>query len=185
MQKLTGLPTNKVVGMAGELDASRFKFFLAEELKVGIEDITALVLGGHGDTMVPIVRFSTVCGIPLPELVKMGKISQAKLDAIVQRTRDGGAEIVNLLKTGSAFYAPAISAMKMVKSYLFDQRRLILASAMLTGQYGVKGEYIGVPVIIGKNGVEEIIDLELNEEEKAMMNKSISAVKELTGALGI
>ncbi|MFM2041952.1 MAG: malate dehydrogenase, NAD-dependent [Pseudomonadota bacterium] len=179
MQEVTGFAPEKVVGMAGVLDSARFRWFLAEEFNVSVEDITAFVLGGHGDTMVPSVRYSTVAGIPLPDLVKMGWTTQEKLDKIVQRTRDGGAEIVGLLKTGSAFYAPAASAIAMAESYLKDKKRLLPCAAKLTGQYGVDGLYIGVPVIIGKGGVEKIVEIELNAEETAMFEKSVAAVQQL------
>ena len=179
MQKVCGLPPEKVVGMAGVLDSARFRLFLAEEFKVSVEDVTAFVLGGHGDTMVPLARYSTVAGIPLPDLVKMGWTTQEKLDAIVQRTRDGGAEIVKLLKTGSAFYAPAASAIQMAESYLKDQRRLLPCAARLTGQYGVKDLYVGVPVIIGKGGVETIVEISLDAEEQAMFDHSVAAVRSL------
>lgn len=179
MQAVTGFAPEKVVGMAGVLDSARFRHFLADEFKVSVEDVTAFVLGGHGDTMVPLVRYSTVAGIPLPDLVKMKWTSQEKLDAIVQRTRDGGAEIVALLKTGSAFYAPASSAIAMAESYLLDKKRVLPCAAKLTGQYGVDGLYIGVPVVIGAKGVEKIIEVELNGEEKAMFTKSVDAVKSL------
>lgn len=165
MQQVTGFDPAKVVGMAGVLDSARFRWFLAEEFKVSVEDVTAFVLGGHGDTMVPSVRYSTVAGIPLPDLVKMGWTTQEKLDQIVQRTRDGGAEIVGLLKTGSAFYAPAASAIAMAESYLKDKKRVMPCAARLTGQYGVDGLYIGVPVVIGAGGVEKIVEIELNAEE--------------------
>ena len=183
MQKVTGLDPKKVVGMAGVLDSSRFRYFLAEEFKVSVEDVTAFVLGGHGDTMVPLVRYSTVAGIPLPDLVKMGWTTQEKLDAIVQRTRDGGAEIVALLKTGSAFYAPAASAIQMAESYLKDQRRLLPCAAHLTGQYGVSNLYVGVPTIIGKGGVEKIVEIALAPDEQAMFDKSVAAVKSLCDAV--
>ncbi|MFC7335527.1 malate dehydrogenase [Rhodocista pekingensis] len=179
MQQVTGFDPAKVVGMAGVLDSARFRWFLAEEFKVSVEDVTAFVLGGHGDTMVPSVRYSTVAGIPLPDLVKMGWTTQEKLDSIVQRTRDGGAEIVGLLKTGSAFYAPAASAIAMAESYLKDKKRVMPCAARLTGQYGVDGLYIGVPVVIGSGGVEKIVEIELNAEEKAMFDKSVAAVKTL------
>ena len=179
MQKVTGFAPAKVVGMAGVLDSARFRYFLAEEFKVSVEDVTAFVLGGHGDTMVPLVRYSTVAGIPLPDLVKMGWTTQERLDAIVQRTRDGGAEIVSLLKTGSAFYAPAASAIQMAESYLKDQRRLLPCAAHLTGQYGVDDLYVGVPVIIGKGGVEKIVEIELDAEEQAMFDGSVKAVRSL------
>ena len=179
MQEVTGFKPEKVVGMAGVLDSARFRFFLAEEFKVSVEDVSAFVLGGHGDSMVPLVRYSTVAGIPLPDLVKMGWTSQEKLDQIVQRTRDGGAEIVALLKTGSAFYAPASSAIAMAESYLLDKKRVLPCAAHLSGQYGVDGLYIGVPVVIGAKGVERIIEVKLNDEEKAMFDKSVGAVKTL------
>jgi malate dehydrogenase len=179
MQESSGLPANRVVGMAGVLDSARFRHFLAREFKVSVEDVTAFVLGGHGDTMVPMVRYSTVAGIPLPDLIKMGWTTKEKIDAIVQRTRDGGAEIVNLLKTGSAFYAPASSAILMAESYLKDKRRVLPCAAMLNGEYGVKGLYVGVPVIIGANGVERVVEIDLNKAEKVMFDKSIAAVRGL------
>ncbi len=182
MKDVTGFPANRVVGMAGVLDSARFRHFLAEEFKVSVEDVTAFVLGGHGDTMVPLTRYSTVAGIPLPDLVKMGWTTQERLDKIVQRTRDGGAEIVNLLKTGSAFYAPAASAIAMAESYLRDKRRLLPCAAYLTGQYGVSGMYVGVPVIIGKGGVEKIVEIQLNADEKKMFENSVAAVKGLVEA---
>jgi malate dehydrogenase len=183
LQQASGLPTNKVVGMAGVLDSARFRYFLAEEFKVSVEDITAFVLGGHGDTMVPLTRYSTVAGIPLPDLVKMGWTTQEKLDAIVQRTRDGGAEIVKLLKNGSAFYAPAASAITMADSYLKDKKRLLPCAAHLTGQYGIDDLYVGVPVIIGEGGVEKIVEIEMNADEKAMFDHSVNAVKVLVGVV--
>jgi malate dehydrogenase len=179
MREACGLPHKMVVGMAGVLDSARFRYFLAEEFKVSVEDVTAFVLGGHGDTMVPLVRYSTVAGIPLPDLVKMGWTTKEKIDAIVQRTRDGGAEIVNLLKTGSAFYAPASSAIAMAESYLKDKRRVLPCAAMLNGEYGVKGLYVGVPVIIGANGVEKVVEIDLNAAEQAMFDKSVAAVRGL------
>lgn len=179
MQRATGFKPEKVVGMAGVLDSARFRWFLAEACNVSVEDVSAFVLGGHGDTMVPLVRYSSVAGIPLPDVVKMGWLKQDQLDKIVDRTRNGGAEIVNLLKTGSAFYAPAASAIEMAESYLRDKRRVLPCAAKLSGQYGVKDLYIGVPCIIGKNGVEKIIDIELNADEKAMLDHSVKAVKEL------
>ena len=179
MQEASGLPANRVVGMAGVLDSARFRHFLADEFKVSVEDVTAFVLGGHGDTMVPLIRYSTVAGIPVPDLIKMGWTSQEKIDAIVQRTRDGGAEIVNLLKTGSAFYAPASSAIAMAESYLKDKRRVLPCAAMLNGEYGVKGLYVGVPVIIGANGVEKVVEIDLNKAEQAMFDKSVAAVRGL------
>ena len=179
MREVTGFKPNKVVGMAGVLDSARFRMFLAEEFKVSVEDVTAFVLGGHGDTMVPLVRYSTVAGIPLPDLVKMGWTTQDKLDKIVQRTRDGGAEIVNLLKTGSAFYAPAASAIQMAESYLKDKKRLLPCAAQLNGEYGVNGLYVGVPVVIGAGGVEKIVEISLTSEEQAMFDKSVEAVRGL------
>jgi len=179
MRELSGLPHAKVVGMAGVLDSARFRYFLASEFKVSVQDVTAFVLGGHGDTMVPLVRYSTVAGIPLPDLVQMGWTTKEKLDAIVQRTRDGGAEIVNLLKTGSAFYAPAISAIEMAEAYLLDRKRVLPVAAWLTGQYGVKDLYVGVPAVIGAGGAERIVEIKLNADEKAMLDKSIAAVKTL------
>ncbi len=183
MQRVTGFDPKKVVGMAGVLDSARFRYFLAEEFGVSVEDVTAFVLGGHGDTMVPLVRYSTVAGIPLPDLVKMGWTSQEKLDAIVQRTRDGGAEIVGLLKTGSAYYAPASSAIAMAESYLKDKKRVLPCAAKLSGEYGVDGLYIGVPVIIGKDGVEKIIEIELSAEEQEMFDGSVAAVQGLVDAV--
>ena len=182
LQKASGLPAKRVVGMAGVLDSARFRYFLAEELAVSVEDVTAFVLGGHGDTMVPLTRYSTVAGIPLPDLVKMGWMKQKRLDEIVQRTRDGGAEIVGLLKTGSAFYAPASAAIQMAESYLKDKKRVLPCAAYLDGQYGVDGLYVGVPVKIGKDGVEEVIEIELNEQAKAGLQVSIDAVKDLLTA---
>jgi malate dehydrogenase len=179
LQQASGLPANRVVGMAGVLDSARFRFFLAEEFKVSVEDVTAFVMGGHGDTMVPLTRYSTVAGIPVPDLVKMGWTTKERLDAIVQRTRDGGAEIVNLLKTGSAFYAPAASAIQMAESYLKDKRRVLPCAAMLNGEYGVKGLYVGVPVVIGAAGVERVVEIDLNKAEKAMFDKSVAAVRGL------
>ena len=182
LQKYCGLPTARVVGMAGVLDSARFRHFLAEEFKVSVEDVTAFVLGGHGDTMVPLIRYSTVAGIPVPDLIKMGWSTQERIDKIVQRTRDGGAEIVALLKTGSAYYAPASAAIAMAESYLKDKKRLLPCAALLTGQYGVSGTYVGVPVVIGENGVERIAEIELNAEEKAGFKKSIEAVHGLMAA---
>jgi len=182
LQKTSGLPPRRIVGMAGVLDSARFRYFLSEEFNVSVEDVTAFVLGGHGDDMVPSVRYSTVAGIPLPDLVKMGWTTQAKLDAIVERTRKGGGEIVNLLKTGSAFYAPAASAIAMAESYLKDQRRVLPCAAHLTGQYGVKDAYIGVPVVIGANGVERIVEIALDGAETAMFAKSVASVRGLIDA---
>ncbi|MEM6621203.1 MAG: malate dehydrogenase [Pseudomonadota bacterium] len=182
LREFSGLPQNKVVGMAGVLDSARFRHFLADEFNVSVKDVTAFVLGGHGDTMVPLVRYSAVAGIPLPDLVKMGWTTQENLDAIVQRTRDGGAEIVGLLKTGSAFYAPAASAITMAESYLKDQRRLLPCAAYVSDAYGLDGMYVGVPCIIGENGVEKVVEIELDKAEKAMLDKSIDAVKGLVDA---
>src|SRR5208282_3598829 len=182
LQKCCGLPRQMVVGMAGVLDSARFRYFLADEFHVSVEDVTAFVLGGHGDTMVPLPRYSAVGGIPLPDLVKMGWTSQDKLDKIVQRTRDGGAEIVGLLKTGSAFYAPASSAILMAEAYLKDKKRLLPCAAWLDGQYGVKGMYVGVPVILGGGGVERVVEIALNPDEKAAFDKSCGAVKGLIDA---
>ncbi len=179
MRELSGLPHNKVVGMAGVLDSSRFRTFLAREFGCSVEDVTAFVLGGHGDSMVPLIRYSTVAGIPVPDLIQMGWSTKEKIDAIVQRTRDGGAEIVNLLKTGSAFYAPAASAISMAESYLLDKKRVLPCAAWLTGQYGVNNVYVGVPVVIGAKGVEKVVEIKLNAEEKAMFDKSVGAVKTL------
>jgi malate dehydrogenase len=182
LQKACGLPRQRVVGMAGILDTGRFRKFLADEMKVSVEDVSALVLGGHGDDMVPIARYSTVAGIPLPDLVRMGWLSQQNLDAIIERTRKGGGEIVNLLKTGSAFYAPASSAIQMAESYLKDKRRVLPCAAFLNGEYGVKGMYVGVPVVIGANGVEKIIEIDLNAAERQMFVKSVESVKGLIEA---
>lgn len=182
MQEVTGFDTKKVVGMAGVLDSARFRYFLSEEFNVSVEDVSAFVLGGHGDTMVPLVRYSTVAGIPLPDLVKMGWTTQAKLDAILDRTRNGGGEIVQLLGNGSAFYAPASSAIAMAESYLRDKKRLLPCAAYLNGEYGVKGLYIGVPVVIGAGGIEKIVEIELNGEEKKMFEASVDAVKSLVEA---
>ncbi len=182
LQKSSGIPYQRIVGMAGVLDSARFRFFLAEEFNVSVEDVTAFVLGGHGDDMVPSVRYSTVAGVPLPDLVKMGWTTQERLDAIVERTRKGGGEIVNLLKTGSAFYAPAASAIAMAESYLKDQRRVLPCAAYLTGQYGVNGAYIGVPVVLGAKGVERIVEITLDDAEKAMFAKSVASVSGLIEA---
>ena len=182
LQKYCGLPANKVVGMAGVLDSARFRHFLAEEFNVSVEDVTAFVLGGHGDTMVPLIRYSTVAGIPVPDLIKMGWSTQEKIDKIVRRTRDGGAEIVALLKTGSAYYAPATSAIAMAESYLKDKKRVLPCAALLTGQYGVSGTYVGVPVVIGEGGVERIAEIALNDEDQAGFKKSVDAVHGLMAA---
>jgi malate dehydrogenase len=182
LQKACGLPKHMVVGMAGVLDSARFRFFLADEFDVSVEDVTAFVLGGHGDSMVPLVRYSTVAGIPLPDLVKMKWTTQARLDEIVQRTRDGGAEIVNLLKSGSAFYAPAAAAIAMAESFLRDKKRVIPCAAYLNGEYGVKNLYVGVPVVIGSKGVERIVEIQLNGAERAMFEKSVESVSSLVEA---
>jgi malate dehydrogenase len=182
LREACGLPQARVVGMAGVLDSARFRYFLAEEFKVSVEDVTAFVLGGHGDSMVPLTRYSTVAGIPLPDLVKMGWTTKERLDKIVQRTRDGGGEIVNLLKTGSAFYAPASSAIAMAESFLRDKKRVLPCAAWLTGQYGVKGLYVGVPTVIGDKGVERIIEITLDGEEKTAFDKSVAAVRGLLDA---
>jgi malate dehydrogenase len=182
LQKSCGLPTNKVVGMAGVLDSARFRWFLADEFNVSVEDVTAFVLGGHGDDMVPSMRYSTVAGIPLTDLVTMGWTTQDKLDAIVKRTRGGGGEIVNLLKTGSAFYAPASSAISMAESYLRDKRRVLPCAAYLSGEYGVNDMYVGVPVVIGANGVERIVEVKLDAAEKEMFATSVKSVQTLVDA---
>jgi malate dehydrogenase len=182
LQKFSGLPKTHVVGMAGVLDSARFRYFLAEEFKVSVEDVTAFVLGGHGDSMVPLVRYSTVAGIPLPDLVKMGWTTKEKLDQIVQRTRDGGAEIVGLLKSGSAYYAPASSAIQMAEAFLKDKKRVLPCAAHLSGQYGVKNTYVGVPTVIGAGGVERIIEIDLNKAEEKMFEKSVQSVVTLCEA---
>ncbi|WP_319412416.1 malate dehydrogenase [uncultured Cohaesibacter sp.] len=182
LQKFSGLPANKVVGMAGVLDSARFRYFLADEFDVSVQDVTAFVLGGHGDTMVPLIRYSTVAGIPLTDLVKMGWIEQSRLDEIVQRTRDGGAEIVKLLKTGSAFYAPAASAIAMAESYLKDKKRVLPCAAYLSGEYGVDGMYVGVPTVIGAGGIERIVEIEMDKDEKAQFDHSVDSVKGLIEA---
>jgi len=182
LREFSGLPTEKVCGMAGILDSARFRHFLATEFDVSIKDVTAFVLGGHGDTMVPLIRYSTVAGIPLPDLVTMGWTTQEKLDAIVQRTRDGGAEIVGLLKTGSAFYAPAASGIEMAEAYLKDQKRVLPCAAYVDNAYGLKGMYVGVPTVIGAGGIEKVVEIALNKAEKAMFDKSVDAVKGLVEA---
>lgn len=179
LQRASGLPASHVVGMAGVLDSARFRYFLAEEFQVSVEDVSAFVLGGHGDTMVPLVRYSTVAGIPVPDLVKMGWSTKDKIDAIVQRTRDGGAEIVGLLKTGSAFYAPASSAIQMADAYLKDKKRLLPCAAFVENAYGLDGVYVGVPVIIGSGGVERVVEIAMNADEQAMFDHSIAAVRAL------
>jgi malate dehydrogenase len=182
MKDKSGLPANRVVGMAGVLDSSRFRLFLAHEFGVSVEDVTAFVLGGHGDTMVPLTRYSTVAGIPVPDLVKVGWTTQARIDAVVARTRDGGGEIVKLLERGSAFYAPAASAVAMAESYLKDKKRVLPCAALLNGEYGVKNLYVGVPVVIGAGGIERIVEIAMNAEEKAAFDKSCAAVRELVEA---
>ena len=182
LQQCCGLPKHMVVGMAGVLNSARFRYFLADEFNVSVEDVTAFVLGGHGDTMVPLTRYSTVAGIPLPDLIKMGWTTAAQLDAIVDRTRNGGGEIVSLLKTGSAFYAPATSAIAMAESYLRDKKRVLPAAAYLSGEYGVKDLYVGVPVVIGSKGVERVVEIELNSAERGMFEKSVQAVEGLVEA---
>jgi len=179
LREACGLPANRVVGMAGVLDSARFRYFLAEEFKVSVEDVVASVLGGHGDTMVPLVRYSSVAGIPLPDLVSMGWTTAKRIEEIVQRTRDGGGEIVALLKTGSAFYAPASAAIQMAESYLRDKKRVLPCAALLNGEYGIKGVYVGVPVVIGAGGVERIVELKLTPEEKTMFDKSVASVQGL------
>jgi malate dehydrogenase len=179
LREYTGQPHNKVVGMAGVLDSARFRYFLSEEFNVAVEDVTAFVLGGHGDTMVPLVRYSAVGGIPLPDLIRMGWTTQERLDSIVQRTRDGGAEIVGLLKTGSAFYAPATSAIDMADAYLKDKKRVLPCAAWCAGEYGLHGLYVGVPTVIGAGGIEKIIQIDLNDDEKAMLEHSVNAVRGL------
>jgi len=182
LREFSGLPHNKVVGMAGVLDSARFRWFLAEEFGVSVEDVTAFVMGGHGDTMVPLLRYSTVAGIPVPDMIKMGWSTQEKMDAIVDRTRKGGGEIVSLLGTGSAFYAPAESAIDMAVSYLNDKKRILPCAAHLTGEFGVKDLYVGVPIVIGANGVEKVVEISLNEDEQKMFDSSVDAVKGLVEA---
>jgi malate dehydrogenase len=182
LREFSGLPHEKVCGMAGVLDSARFRHFLSTEFNVSMRDVTAFVLGGHGDTMVPLARYSTVGGIPLPDLVEMGWTTQDKLDAIVQRTRDGGAEIVGLLKTGSAFYAPATSAIEMAEAFLKDQKRVLPCAAYVDGAYGLDGFYVGVPTVIGAGGVEKVVNINMNKDEQAMFDKSVDAVKGLVAA---
>jgi len=182
LQKFSGIAPNKIIGMAGVLDSARFRHFLAEEMNVSVEDVSAFVLGGHGDTMVPMPRFSTVAGIALPELVKMGWIKQDKLDSIITRTANGGAEIVGLLKTGSAYYAPATSAIQMAESYLKDQKRVLPCAVHVDGAYGIKDLYVGLPAVIGEKGIERIVELDLTDAEKAALNKSADAVRGLIEA---
>ncbi|WP_139412586.1 malate dehydrogenase [Bartonella mastomydis] len=182
LQKFSGLPVHKVVGMAGILDSARFRYFLSEEFKVSVKDVTAFVLGGHGDSMVPLVRYSTVGGISLPDLVKMGWTTQERIDQIIQRTRDGGAEVIRLLKTGSAYYAPAASAVSMAEAYLKDTKRVVPVAAYLSGEYGVSDTYVGVPVVLGAGGVERVIEIELDKEEREAFDYSVNAVKKLCEA---
>jgi malate dehydrogenase len=182
LQRFSGLPSSKVIGMAGVLDSARFRFFIADELKISVEDVTAFVLGGHGDSMVPLARYSTVAGIPLTDLVKMGWLNKDRLEQIIQRTRDGGAEIVGLLKTGSAYYAPATSAIEMAEAYLKDKKRILPAAAFLKGEYGVKGTYVGVPVVIGAGGAERVVEISLNNAEQKAFEKSVGAVNGLIEA---
>ena len=182
LQQFSGLPTNMVCGMAGVLDSARFRHVLADEFNVSVKDVTAFVLGGHGDTMVPLTRYSTVAGIPLPDLVDMGWTTQDKLDAIVQRTRDGGAEIVGLLKTGSAFYAPAASAIQMAEAFLKDQKRVLPCAAHVDNAYGLKSMYVGVPTVIGAGGIERVVEIAMNKDEMAMFDKSVEAVNGLVAA---
>jgi len=182
LQKSSGLPRNMVVGMAGVLDTARFRHFLADELAISVNDVSAFVLGGHGDDMVPLVRYSTVAGIPLPDVIKMGWMKQERLDQIVDRTRKGGGEIVALLKTGSAFYAPASSAIQMAEAFLKDQKRVLPCAAYLNGEYGVKGLYVGVPVVLGAGGVERVVEIDLNGAERTMFMKSVESVKGLVDA---
>jgi malate dehydrogenase len=179
LREFSGLPHNKVVGMAGVLDSARFSHFLAEEFQVSVRDVTSFVLGGHGDTMVPVIQYSTVAGIPVPDLIEQGRSTKERIDAIVQRTRSGGGEIVGLLKTGSAYYAPATSGIAMAEAYLNDQKRLLPCAAYVEGKYGLDGLYVGVPVIIGAGGVEQIVEIKLDEEAKSNLQVSVDAVKEL------
>jgi malate dehydrogenase len=182
LQKFSGAPANKVVGMAGILDSARFRYFLAEEFNVAVDSVTAFVLGGHGDTMVPLVRYSTVAGIPLPDMIRMGWSTQEKIDAIVDRTRKGGGEIVALLKTGSAYYAPAASAIQMAESYLRNKRQVLPCAAQLNGEYGLKNIYVGVPIVIGEKGVERIVEVKFENDERAMFDSSVASVRELMDA---
>jgi malate dehydrogenase len=179
LREYSGLPANMVVGMAGVLDSARFAHFLAEEFQVSVRDVNAFVLGGHGDTMVPVTSYTTVSGIPVDDLVKMGRSSQEKIDAIVKRTRGGGGEIVGLLKTGSAYYAPATSAIAMAEAYLRDQKRILPCAVEVNGKYGLDGLYVGVPVVIGAGGAEEVIEIDLDDEAKGNLQVSVDAVKEL------
>ncbi|QOD38431.1 malate dehydrogenase [Candidatus Wolbachia massiliensis] len=185
VHKFSSLSTNMIIGMAGVLDSSRFRYFLANELNISVEDISAFVLGGHGDTMVPLINCASVAGIPLTQIINMGLITQEKVDEIVERTRNGGKEIVDLLKSGSAYYAPASSAICMLESYLKDKRRILPCAAYLNGEYGVKDLFIGVPVIIGKNGIEKVLEVKMDNGEQKMFDKSVSAVKELVKSLSL
>jgi len=182
LREFSGLPHNRVVGMAGVLDSARFRHFLAEEFEVSMEDVTAFVLGGHGDTMVPILEYSTVAGIPVPDLIKMGWSTTEKMDAIIQRTRSGGGEIVQLLGNGSAYYAPATAAIQMAEAYLKDKKRVLPCAAHLSGEYGVDGLYVGVPIVIGANGVERVVEIELDDAARENFQVSVDAVKELLQA---
>lgn len=182
LREFSGLPANKVVGMAGVLDSARFATFLAWEFGVSVKDVNAFVLGGHGDTMVPVLSYSTINGIPVADMAKIKGISEARLGEIVQRTRSGGGEIVALLKTGSAFYAPATSAISMAEAYLYDQKRILPCAVQVDGKYGVDGLYVGVPVVISAGGAEEVIEINLTDEEKANLQVSVDAVKELLEA---
>lgn len=183
LQKASGLPPRMVVGMAGILDSSRFRYFLAQALNVSVDDVQAMVMGGHGDSMVPLIRYTSIAGIPLQDIITMGWISQSNVDAMVERTRQGGAEIVNLLKTGSAYFAPASSAIAMAESYLKDKKRVFPCAAYLEGQYNVNDLYVGVPIQIGAKGVEKIIELDLNDQEQEMLNHSVKGVQELIKAV--
>lgn len=183
LQKYSGVATNQIVGMAGILDSARFRHFLSEEFNVSVEDITAFVMGGHGDTMVPLAQYSTVAGIPVPDLIEMGWTTKEKIDAIIQRTRDGGAEIVGLLKTGSAYYAPASAAIQMAEAFLKDKKRLLPCAVYLSGEYGIDGLYIGVPAVIGAGGIERIAEVKLEGEDKAGFDKSVAAVTGLLEAV--
>jgi malate dehydrogenase len=179
LREFSGLPHNKVVGMAGVLDSARFSHFLADEFKVSVKDVNTFVLGGHGDTMVPVLEYSTVSGIPVSDMIAMGFSTREKIDAIVQRTRSGGGEIVALLKTGSAYYAPATSGIAMAEAYLYDQKRILPAAVHLTGQYGIDGLYVGAPVLIGAGGAEKVVEVQLSDEAKGNLQVSVDAVKEL------
>ncbi|NUY39386.1 malate dehydrogenase [Wolbachia endosymbiont of Litomosoides brasiliensis] len=185
VHKFSNLPANMIVGMAGVLDSSRFRYFLARELNISVEDVSAFVLGGHGDTMVPLIRCTSIAGIPLIQIINMGLITQKKVDEIVKRTRNGGKEIVDLLKSGSAYYAPASSSICMLESYLRDERRILPCATYLNGEYGVKDLFIGVPVIIGKNGIEKVLEIKMDNNEQEMFNKSVNAVKELVKSLSL